>query len=174
LKNILITYATYTGSAQIVAELVSLYLVTRGVNTVLMPMIDVKDLKGYDAVIAGSAIHSGRWLPEAFDFLELHKEALNSKPFAAFLVCMTMAMKKNEKYRQFVSGFMIPVREIVKPVCEGLFAGRLEIKKIHSLSNRIKFRISVAAGIWKEGDHLNKYEITKWSEEVYRKIVACE
>jgi menaquinone-dependent protoporphyrinogen oxidase len=174
LKNILITYATYTGSAQTVAELISSNLASKGVSTVLMPMIDVKDLKGYDAVIAGSAIHGGKWLPEAFDFLEQHKEALNSKPFAAFLVCMTMAMKKSDKYRQFVSDFMIPVREKVKPICEGLFAGRLEIKKIHSLSNRIKFRISVTTGVWSEGDHLNIPEIARWSEEVYHKITALE
>ena len=172
MKKILITYATYTGSAETIAELVSTNLVSKGVNTVVLPMTEVKDLKGYDAVIAGSAIHGGRWLPEAFDFLELHKEGLKSKPFAAFLVCMTMAMKKSDKYRQFVSDFMIPVREIVKPVCEGLFAGKLEINKIHSLGNRIKFRISVATGVWQEGDHLNKPEIDRWSEEVYLKIVS--
>lgn len=172
MKKILITYATYTGSAETVAEMVSSNLVSKGVDTVVLPMTEVKDLNGYDAVIAGSAIHGGRWLPEAFDFLELHKEALNSRPFAAFLVCMTMAMKKSEKYRQFVSDFMIPVREIVNPECEGLFAGKLEIYKIQSLGNRIKFRISVATGVWSEGDHLNKPEIDRWSEEVYLKIVA--
>lgn len=172
MKKILITYATYTGSAETVADLVSSNLAGKGVSTVVMPMTEVKDLTGYDAVIAGSAIHGGRWLPEAFDFLELHKAELNSKPFAAFLVCMTMAMKKSEKYRQFVSDFMIPVREIVKPVCEGLFAGRLEINKIHSMGTRIKFRISVATGVWKEGDHLNKPEIESWAEEVYHKIAA--
>ena len=106
-KNILITYATYTGSAEIVAELVSSHLLTKGFSTAVKPMPDVKDLNGYDAIIAGSAIHGGKWLPEAFDFLELHKEALNSKSFAAFLVCMTMAMKNSEKYLQFVSDFMI-------------------------------------------------------------------
>lgn len=165
-KNILITYATYTGSAETVAELVSSNLVTKGVNTVVLPMTEVKDLNGYDAVIAGSAIHGGKWLPEAFDFLELHKEALNSKPFAAFLVCMTMAIKNNDKYFQFVSDFMSPVRKIVSPISEAYFAGRLEIKKLPSLSDRIKFRISVTAGAWKEGDHINKTEIIKWSDSL--------
>lgn len=165
-KNILITYATYTGSAESVAELISSNLVTKGVNTVVLPMTEVKDLNGYDAVIAGSAIHGGKWLPEAFDFLESHKEALNSRPFAAYLVCMTMAMKNRDKYLQFVSDFMNPVRRIVNPVSEGLFAGRLEIKKVPSLSDRVKFRISVATGFWKEGDHIDKTEIIKWSDSL--------
>lgn len=165
-KKILITYATYTGSAQIIAEHVSSNLLTKGFTTSVMPMPDVKDLNGYDAVIAGSAIHGGKWLPEAFDFLELHKESLNSKPFAAFLVCMTMAMKNKEKYLQFISDFMIPVRKIVKPVSEGLFAGRLEIKKLPSLSDKIKFRISMVAGEWQEGDHISNPEISGWCDSL--------
>ena len=165
-KNILITYATYTGSAQIVAGEVSSNLRARGFSTVVMSMQNVKELNGFDAVIAGSAIHGGKWLPEAFDFLELHKETLNSKPFAAFLVCMTMAIRNSDKYRQFVSDFMSPVRKIVSPVSEGYFAGRLEIKKLLSFSDRIRFRISVAAGAWKEGDHINKTEILRWSDSL--------
>ena len=169
-KKILITYATYTGSAQIVAEQLSSNLRARGFSTTVMSMQNVKELNSYDAVIAGSAIHGGKWLPEAFDFLELHKETLNSKPFAAFLVCMTMAMKNSDKYRQFVSDFMLPVRKIVRPVSEGFFAGRLEIKKLPSLSDKIKFRISVVAGIWKEGDYMNKAEVERWTGEVINKI----
>jgi len=165
-KNILITYATYTGSAETVAEIVSSDLTAKGFKTTLIPMSEIHDLNGYDAVIAGSAIHGGRWLPEAFDFLDQHKEALTAKPFAAYLVCMTMAMKNSEKYLQFVSDFMIPVRKIVKPISEGLFAGKLEIKKLPSLSDKLKFRISVAAGVWKEGDHINRTEISRWSESI--------
>lgn len=165
-KKILITYATYTGSAETVAGIISSDLTARGLNTEVVPMKEVTDLSKYDAVVAGSAIHSGRWLPEAFDFLNAHRQELNSKPFAAYLVCMTMAMKKRDKYLQFVSDFMIPVREIVKPVSEGHFAGKLEIRKIKSLSEKIKFRISVSAGVWKEGDHINSSEIVKWSESL--------
>mgnify|MGYP001039832509 CR=1 FL=1 len=165
-KNILITYASYTGSAETIAGFISSDLESRGFKTDLIPINEVKEISSYDAVIAGSAIHSGRWLPEAFDFLESFREQLSEKPFAAYLVCMTMAMKNNEKYLQFVSDFMIPVREIVKPVSEGLFAGKLEIKRLPSLSDKIKFRISVAAGVWKEGDHINRNEIIRWSESL--------
>jgi len=165
-KKLLITYATYTGSAETVAKIISSDLISRGFQTDVIPMSEVKDISVYDAVIAGSAIHSGRWLPEAFDFLNIHRDQLGLKPFAAYLVCMTMAMKNHEKYLQFVSDFMIPVRQIIKPVSEGLFAGKLEIKKLRSLSDKIKFRISVSAGVWKEGDHINSSEIIKWSESL--------
>jgi len=79
---------------------------------------------------------------------------------------MTMAMKNSEKYLQFVSDFMIPVRKIVPPVSEGLFAGRLEIKKVQSLTDKIKFRISIATGVMKEGDHISSTEILRWSDSL--------
>jgi hypothetical protein len=36
---------------------------------------------------------------------------------------------------------------------EGLFAGALDIRKIPSFGDRLKFRISVLLGVWSEGDH---------------------
>jgi hypothetical protein len=66
---------------------------------------------------------------------------------------MTLAMKNGEKYRPNVASFLDPVRAMVKPVSTGLFAGVLDIGKIASFSDRLKFRISVLFGVWKEGDH---------------------
>jgi len=37
-------------------------------------------------VVAGSAINEGVWLPEAMQFMEVHRAELATKPFAAFLV----------------------------------------------------------------------------------------
>src|SRR5665647_492241 len=98
----------------------------------VIPIQDVKDLSAYKAVIAGSAIQAANWLPEAMDFVKDNREVLTQKPFAAFLVCMTLAMKKGKEYRPVVSGWMDPVRDLVTPVSVGLFTGILEIKKLPS------------------------------------------
>ena len=74
------------------------------------------------AVVAGSAIQGGQWLPEAMRFLQTHQAALSQKPFAAFLVCMTLAMPNGDKYRRSVAEWLEPVRALVRPVGEGLFA----------------------------------------------------
>jgi menaquinone-dependent protoporphyrinogen IX oxidase len=115
---------------------------------------------------AGSAIQASGWLPEAVEFIEVNKAILAKNPFAIFTVCMTMAMKGAEKYRQGVLEWMEPVRRIVRPVKEGLFAGRLKLKDIKSTGDRIKFRISIWTGVWKEGDHRNWEEIRKWAESL--------
>jgi menaquinone-dependent protoporphyrinogen IX oxidase len=117
----------------------------------------------YRAVIAGSGIQNKQWLPEAMQFMRANQAALNSKPCAVFLVCMTLAMKNGETYRTHVSDFMAPVRLLVRPVSEGLFAGALDISKVPSFKDRLGFKISVKTGVWTEGDHRDWEAIRTWS-----------
>jgi menaquinone-dependent protoporphyrinogen oxidase len=133
-------------------------------------MQDVKDLSPYQAVVAGSAIQNKQWLPEAMQFIRVHQAELSRKPFAAFLVCMTLAMRNGENYRPFVAEFLAPVRALVRPLSEGLFAGVLDSGKIPSWSDRLKFRLSVLFGVWTEGDHRDWNAIRAWAEDLSRKL----
>jgi len=162
-NKILVTYTSRTGWTVGVAEAIGKTLVESGAQVDVLPMRDVKDLSAYRAVVAGSAINSGAWLPEAMDFMRAHQAELKRKPFAAFLVCMTLTMKNGEQYRSHVATWLDPVRALVKPVSEGLFAGGLDISKIPSFGDRLKFRLSVLFGVWKEGDHRNWDAIRKWA-----------
>lgn len=165
-EKILVTYASRTGTTAGIADAIAKTLSDNGLNVDIFPMPEVKDIEQYRAIIAGSAIQAAKWLPEAIQFLEQHRSILLTKPFAAFQVCMTLAMPGAEKYRDHVSGFMEPVRKMVKPVKEGLFAGRLDLDKLPSVADRIKFRISVWMGVWKTGDHRDWDEIQKWTKEL--------
>jgi menaquinone-dependent protoporphyrinogen oxidase len=165
-ETILVTYASRTGTTAGVADAIGKTLLDSGLNVNILPMKEVRDIEQYRSVIAGSAIQASAWLPEAVEFIEINREILSRKPFVIFTVCMTMAMKGADKYRQGVQDWIEPVRKIVKPVKEGLFAGRLRIKDIKSAGDRIKFRISVWTGVWKEGDHRNWDEIKKWTESL--------
>ncbi len=161
--KILVTYASRTGSTVGVAEAIGKTLAESGAQVDVLPMQDVHDLAPYKAVVAGSAIQNSQWLPEAVRFLKVNRAALSAKPFATFLVCMTLAMKHADQYRGFVSEFLAPVRQVVKPVSEGFFAGVLDIKKVPSASDRFKFRVSVLFGAWKEGDHRDWNAIRSWA-----------
>jgi menaquinone-dependent protoporphyrinogen oxidase len=158
-----VTYASRAGSTAGVAEAIGRTLVESGALVDVLPMQEVTDLSPYKAVVAGSAIQDKQWLPEAVQFIQANKAALSQKPFAAFLVCMTLAMKNADQYRPFVKDFLAPLRSMVKPVSEGLFAGVLDIKKVPSASARFKFRVSVLLGVWKEGDHRDWNAIRTWA-----------
>lgn len=164
--KILVTYASRAGTTKGVAEAIGKTLMESGLLVEVLPVQDVKDLSPYRAVVAGSAIRAGAWLPEAIQFVQANRSALAQKPFAAFLVCMTLAMPDGEKYRSHVATWLGPVRALVRPVSEGLFAGALDINQISSWSDRVKFRISVATGVWKEGDHRDWEAIRSWAESL--------
>ena len=163
--KILVTYASETGSTVGIAEAIGKTLSEGGAQVEVRPMKDVRDLTPYRAVVAGSAIHGGQWLPEAMQFMQMHQAALAKKPFAAFLVCMTLTMG-NGKYREHVATWLEPVRALKRPVSEGLFAGARDIGKVSSLGDRLKFRLSVAFGAWSEGDHRDWNAIRAWAESI--------
>lgn len=162
-EKILVTYASRFGATAGVAEEIGKTLTGLGAQVDVLPMKDVKDLSVYHAVVAGSAINGAAWLPEAMQFVQTHQIELRRKPFAAFLVCMTLAMKNGEQYRSNISNWLAPVRALVRPVSEAQFAGALEIRKIPSFSDRLKFRLSVLFGVWKEGDHRDWNAIRSWA-----------
>ena len=161
--TILITYASRTGWTVGVAEAIGRTLAENGVPVEVLPMREVQDLSPYRAIVAGSAINAGAWLPEAVDFVRAHQAELKRKPFAAFLVCMTLSMRSAEQYRSHVATWLEPVRALVRPVSEGHFAGGLEIGKIPSFGDRLKFRLSVLFGAWQEGDHRDWNAIRAWA-----------
>jgi menaquinone-dependent protoporphyrinogen oxidase len=165
-NKILVTYATCTGSTAGVAEAIGRTLTEKGVQVDVLPMQDVRDLSPYRAVVAGSAIQDKQWLPEAMQFVRARQAELSRKPFAAFLVCMTLAMRNGESYRPFVVEFLAPVRALVKTVSEGQFAGILDIAKVPTLRDRIMFRLSVLFGVWTEGDHRDWNAIRAWAENL--------
>ncbi len=164
-NRILVTYASAMGSTAGVADAIGKALAEGGLAVDVKPMQEVRDLSAYQAVVAGSAIHSQQWLPEAMQFVQTHRTALSSKPFAAFLVCMTLAIR-NAQYRETVATWLEPVRSLVRPVSEGLFAGVLDVDKIPSFGDKLKFRLSVMLGIWREGDHRDWNAIRDWAESL--------
>ena len=104
--------------------------------------------------------------------MRAYQAELTAKPFASFLVCMTLAMPKADEYRTHVATWLAPVRAMVKPVSEGLFAGALDISKVPSFSERLKFRLSVLFGVWKEGDHRDWNLIHAWANTLLPALLS--
>jgi menaquinone-dependent protoporphyrinogen oxidase len=164
--KILVTYASRGGSTAGVAEAIGKALVEGGAQVEVLPMKEVVDLNPYRAVAAGSAIRGAKWLPEAMQFLSTNQAALSQKPFAAFMVCITLAMPAAEKYREGLKDWMAPVRNLVRPVSEGYFAGALDFNKLPFDFGSLRMRMAVAFGIFPKGDHRDWNAIKNWAESI--------
>ena len=165
--KILVTYASRAGSTAEIAEALGKTLSRSGTQVEVLPMQDVKDLSAYRAVVAGSAIRSSKWLPEAVQFIKTHRAVLSQKPFATFTVCITLAMSNSDPYRQAVAGWIQPVRSQVKPVSEGLFAGILDFSKLPFNWDTVKLRAVVALGIFPRDDRRDWKAIHDWAESIH-------
>ncbi|MGD0751955.1 MAG: flavodoxin domain-containing protein [Anaerolineales bacterium] len=169
-NNILVTYASQAGSTAGVAEAIGRTLSEGGSQVDVVPMRNVNDLSTYQAVVAGSAIHGQKWFPEAMQFMHEHQSELSSKPFAAFMVCITLSMANADQYREGLKAWMSPVRELVRPVSEGYFAGALDFSKLPFSFNVLAMRLVVLSGTWKEGDFRNWNAIRAWAESLLPRL----
>jgi menaquinone-dependent protoporphyrinogen oxidase len=163
--KILVTYASQGGSTAGVAEAIGQTLSANGALVDVRPIKEVSDLSPYQAVVIGSAVHSGKWMPEAITFVEHHQNALRRMPTAVFQVCMMLATS-NEQYKRMVPDWLSPLRTQIRPVAEGSFAGALWPNKYSKLSEKLGLRIFLAAIKLKAGDYRNWDAIRVWAENL--------
>ncbi|HEX9012098.1 MAG TPA: hypothetical protein VF813_01230, partial [Anaerolineaceae bacterium] len=86
------------------------------------------------------------------------------KPFAAFLVCITLGSAHAEQNRAGVSTWLEPVRTLVRPVSEGLFAGSLDLGEMPFNLTNIGLRIAVKTGLLAQGDHRDWIAVRAWAD----------
>ena len=162
--KILVTYASRAGSMAEIAEAIGKTLAQKGIQVDVLPMQDVTDLSPYQTVVVGSAIRGSKWLPEAMDFIHAHQVELLKKHVATFTVCITLAMSNTETYRQAVAAWIEPVRTLVRPVSEGLFAGMLDFRKLPLTLDTLKLRLVVALGIFPKDDRRDWNAVRIWTK----------
>jgi menaquinone-dependent protoporphyrinogen oxidase len=160
-NRILVTYASRTGCAAEIAEVIGKTMVQGGAQVDVLPMQDVKDLSLYRVVVAGSAIRKSKWLPEAMQFVQTHRSELAQMPFATFTVCITLAVTK----------WIQPVRTQVSPVSEDLFAGRLDFSKLPLTFDTLLLRAVVVFGIFPKGDRRDWKSIRAWADGLHRMLL---
>ena len=162
-KKLLLAYATRFGSTKEIAEEICSILQNRGFHVDLTSMEDVTCLEDYQAVVLGSAINHGNWLPPAIDFLNKFHENLKDLPLAIFSVHITN-LGNDEQSRLNRNSFLDEVHTLITPYDEIFFAGKFnrEAAKelipawIAWLAPKLDFRK------WKE--------IRNWSENLFQDI----
>lgn len=161
-KPILITYASRCGSTGEVAEAIGQTLCGPGISTEVRLVGNVNDLSTYRAVILGSAIRAGKWLPEAVAFVKKHRETLSRTPLAYFVVCMAMKEDTPENRRTALA-FLDPLHKAVprvRPVATGLFAGATDFDKLSFIQSSILKAKKVPEGDFRNWDAIRAWAVS--------------
>ncbi len=164
--KILVAYATAHGSTTGIARIIGETLSSPKRPVDIIPVEQIQQLDPYEAVVIGSAIHGGRWLPSAADFIAQNREKLNRIPVAYFLVGL-MINRNTEDARKLVSNFLAIERKMVNPVAEGHFLGAFNAKD-HPLIEGLGFRLFQAyCGLgFRSGDYRQPDVIRAWTEGI--------
>lgn len=155
--RVLVTYATRGESTASVAIAIGRILAADGIRVDVLPVGVIKSVEIYSAVIVGSGVHNGVWLPEATDFVEEHAPAMQQKPLAVFTVCM-MAVDDSLENQPEIESYTEPLLSVVKPFSVGCFAGRLDLSERNLLK---RARVTIKG--LPRGDHRDWPSIHQWT-----------
>ncbi|MBI5952951.1 MAG: flavodoxin domain-containing protein [Chloroflexi bacterium] len=162
-KKILITYATKAGSTVEIAAVIGESLSKRGFAVDVKPVSENPALDGYQAVLMGSAIRMGSWLPEAVDFIRKNQSTLQQIPTSIFTVHM-LNYRDDEASRTARQAYTAPVRELLPSVDEVFFRGKLNYKTLSFFDRMIAK--AVANPNDPPGDFRDWDQIRDWAENL--------
>jgi menaquinone-dependent protoporphyrinogen oxidase len=162
--KILVTYASQAGSTRGIAEAIAKTLTEKGLPVDTIAMKEVKSLQPYDTVVAGSAVHTGKWLAEALQFLKVYRHELSRKRVFAFHVGMALTMRSMQGEDH--SDCLHPIRRSARIMDEQGFAGAVDFNRLPLIPDRLVVKGIVASGMWQAGDHRDWQAVRRWAEKI--------
>ena len=170
-RKILIAYASKSGTTEEVADFIGKLFIQKHFKVEIKSIKSVTDLKGYNAVIIGSAIQYDTWLPEVRQFTKNNMNTLTRVPVSFFFTCLALSQqsKKTRLKALTYSNKLHSLFPQLKPISVGQFAGVLNYSKM-SFLYRILFKAIMPILGVEEGDYRNWDTIKDWAENVHSKL----
>ncbi|MFH1085315.1 MAG: flavodoxin domain-containing protein [Chloroflexota bacterium] len=167
-KKVLVAYASRAGSTAEVAAAIGEALCAAGLAAEVRNVKRVPDLRGYDAVVLGSAIRMGRPLGEATRFARRNAAALAQMPVALFSVCAALqedTPANCDKAREQTA----PLTQALPAALVAQFAGKIDLATLPWLL-RVMLRKAGESEDLKLGDYRDWNGIRAWAGEVAAKF----
>ena len=164
---VLVAYATDHGSTRGIADRIADRLQQQGIHAKACSLADVLEVSRYEAVVLGSAIHAGKWLPVARQFADRNAEPLRERPVWLFSVStlgdeesmFPPPVANRLRALRKETPEMTEMRRLLHPREHRNFAGAIE-RSHWPASGRAFFRATGG----RYGDHRNWPAIEAWAD----------
>lgn len=156
--TILVAVASKHGSTHEIAEAIAEVLRTDGFATDVRDAGAIDTLFGYGAVVLGSAIYAGSWLPEAKQFADQHRSALAELPvwvFSSGPLGADDVQPHDDPQKLAAPLGEVPVRD------HRIFVGKLDKSNL-GFGERLIAKVVKAP----EGDFRNWTAIHEWAQSI--------
>jgi menaquinone-dependent protoporphyrinogen oxidase len=162
--RVLVTAASRHGATLEVADAIGRALSEAGVQADLKMPDEVAGVEGYEAVVLGSAVYYGQWLPTALDFARRHRAALSARPVWLFSVGPIGAPEPRPVEPPAIAAQLVAN---LKARGHHTFAGALDRGRLGLTEKAIAIVMRAP-----EGDYRDWPAIRRWSEEIARVVKA--
>ena len=159
---VLVTAASRHGATREIAQIIGQALRERGLDATVRAPEDVGDLAAYDAVVLGSAVYAGHWLPEALALARRGATALADRP--VWLFSSGPVGDPSRKLVQKMGADPVDLPDLLTAtgaLGHRMFAGRLDRRAL-PLPQRAA--LTVVRGL--AGDFRDRDAIRAWALEI--------
>lgn len=163
-RKVLVAYATRAGSTAEVAQAIGERLCALGFDADVRPVREVQGLQGYQAVVLGSAIRYGAWLPEMVRLVQAQRAELAALPLAIFTLHM-QALADDAASRETRAGYTKAILALVSPREEAFFAGQIDLARLSFFE-----RLAVKMVKSPVGDRRDWQRISAWVDTLAQRL----
>jgi menaquinone-dependent protoporphyrinogen oxidase len=162
--KVLIAVASKHGSTREIAQAVGDEVQKANIAVDILDLAKggTTNVSDYDAVILGSAIYAGSWLPEAKQFAQKHHEELSSLPiwlFSSGPLGADNPQPHDDPEKLALSMGQVKARD------HHVFVGKLDSAQL-GLAERLMVKVVHAPG----GDFRDWDEVSAWGREIARQL----
>jgi len=172
--SILVTYASKHGATRQIAQRIGEKLRAAGLDAEVRPIRAADDVRGYDAVVIGSAVYFESWLKEATNFVRRHETVLARLPvwlFSSGPLGTAATDAQGRDLRQVAEPKDITeLKRAIQPRDHHVFFGALDHHQF-GLTERLLWALPAARQLLMEGDFRNWADVEAWAERIARELV---
>lgn len=172
----LVAYATEHGATRSIAARIATRLYRAGVGVDLRPADEVGSVAGYEAVVLGSAIHDGQWLPEAAALVDCEADALAARP--TWLFSVGMVGDRTSSLRPWVARMLRSRQPCPDAVAAAVRTG-VDAQRHHRFTGVFlrahttwRGAVLYRAMSGRFGDHRDWSEVLEWADGIADVLVA--
>jgi Flavodoxin len=162
--NILVCYASKHQATHGIAETIGEELRLEGHHVDVLPIKGTINLTGYDAIIFGSAVYMGKWLPEAMTFAKDQQSILATKSLWLF---SSGPVGDKSPPSTFELAEVNAFAQEIGAHEHRVFQGRLELDDLGLVQRMIVKAVHAPTGDYRDWD-----AIRAWAREIDRQLAV--
>jgi len=154
--RILVAYASRKGSTAGIAQAIGKELISEGYTVDVSEMKSVTSLAGYNAVVIGAPVYTGKVTGDVAAFVSANKDGLSRLPVAGFVSGIAPVYPKTGDVKGFTDQLITTLAPI-RPVAVTMFAGTLDAEKMNFVERSLTSLMKVPTSDFRDWDAIRAW-----------------